>query len=66
MKEETKLYRNNQNHRESRMRTNGIVGCGKNSVASVCVEDIELPIVFVIIELHFKGFQSVINTYQRN
>ena len=62
----TKLYRNNQNRCESQMHTNGTVGWGKNNVAFVYVEDIELPIVFVIIELHFKGFQSVINTYQRD
>ena len=35
---------------------------GKNSLASVYVEDIELPIVLVIIKLHYKGFQSVIDS----
>ena len=48
------------------MRANSIIGWGKNSLASVCVEDIELPIVLVIIELHFKGFQSVVNAYQQD
>ena len=46
------------------MRANSIVGCGKNNLASNDVKDVELSIVFVIIDLHFKGFQSVINTYQ--
>ena len=29
----------------------------------VCAYDIELPRVFVITKLHFKGFQGVIDTY---
>ena len=52
---------NNQTCCEPQMCTNGIVGRGKNILASVCVDDIELPIVLVIIEFHLKKFQSVIN-----
>ena len=47
--------------------TNGIVGLGKSNLASNDVADIDLPIVFVsIASTLFKGFQSVINTYQRD
>ena len=50
---------NNKTCCESQRHTNNIIG--KNSLASICVGDIELSIVFGIIELHFKGFQSVTN-----
>ena len=32
----------------------------------MCIDDIELAIVFVIIQLHFKGFQSVVGTNQQD
>ena len=32
----------------------------------MCVDNTELPIVFVIIKLHFKGFLSVVGTNQQD
>ena len=58
---DTKLYHNNQNHCESLMHTNGINFVKVACMATMCVEDIELPIVLVIIKFHFKGFQIPIN-----
>ena len=48
------------------MRANSIVGWGKNNLASVCVEDVELPIVLSYTLKDSKVLSTPINKISRS